>query len=79
MQDGKQLVLGILRVVVPELPDDREIGLGDRLEDLGVDSLGLMQIVAEVEDALGVEFPDSALVPQTFESVRSLVTVVASL
>lgn len=38
--------------------------------DLGVSSLGIVQLLVEVEEAYDVEFSDDLLVPETFVSPR---------
>jgi len=42
------------------------------LVELGVDSLATVQLMLELERAIGVQLPDSKMVPETFASVRSL-------
>jgi acyl carrier protein len=71
-----ETLLRIVRGVLNQLPDGHEIALDDPLVDLGVTSFQLMQIIAAVEQALDIEFPDSALALTAFESIGSLAAVV---
>jgi acyl carrier protein len=43
-----------------------------KLADLGLDSLGLIQLLVDLEEEFAVEFPDDLLTAETFESVMSL-------
>lgn len=78
-EETLEIVVRILRKVLKDLPDDHVITPDDRLADLQVTSLQLMQIIAMVEQTLDVEFPDSAFDLATFESASSLTAVVDSL
>ncbi|XTZ15798.1 acyl carrier protein [Micromonospora echinospora] len=48
---------------------------GDRFECLDIDSLTVMDLIARVEVAFGIELPDSAL--NSIESVSGLVDYIA--
>lgn len=74
-----ETLMQILRGILDDLPDNHEITADDALVDLGVTSLQLMQVIAAVEHALDLDFPDSAISLATFESVGSLSAVVESL
>ena len=47
--------------------------LDDSLNDLGLDSMGFVEYVFEIEDALNLHFPD---VPREIETVRDFVMFV---
>jgi acyl carrier protein len=49
------------------------------LKDLGFDSLLTVQLVAQLEDKLGVEIPDEALTPASFATLGSTLDVVGPL
>ena len=49
------------------------------LSDLGLDSLGIIQALVEIEAAFGIEFPDDWLTAETFASVGSLWDSVSTL
>jgi acyl carrier protein len=55
-----------------ELPDDRPVSADERLEDLGLRSLASVQLLVDLEDTYGVEFPDDLLTPETFETPGTL-------
>lgn len=62
----------IAEAVVREVANYAEVGedeikLEDRFEDLGVDSLDAIGIVADLEEEFGIQVPD--------ESLRGLLTV----
>ncbi|MEC3998163.1 phosphopantetheine-binding protein [Actinacidiphila sp. DG2A-62] len=61
-------------VLLPHLPyaEASELSAADDLAALGLDSMGVVQLLAELEDAFGVELPDEALTEETFETVGSL-------
>lgn len=44
----------------------------DRLSDLGLDSMALVAMMADLEDAYHLELPDEFLSEETFGSVGSL-------
>ncbi|SDZ35541.1 acyl carrier protein [Amycolatopsis xylanica] len=49
------------------------------LAGLGLDSLGTVNLVLELEDSLGVSIPDELLVRETFLSAATLWTAVSGL
>jgi acyl carrier protein len=55
------------------LTDDYELISNDVL-----DSLGIEQVVAYVEDQLGVEIDDDDVVPENFETLRAIGDLVRS-
>jgi 1-acyl-sn-glycerol-3-phosphate acyltransferase len=73
-------VVGIVEAVVRELQPGRKglhVGLDSSLErDLGLDSLGRVEVVQRLERAFGVRLPESALA--SAESPRDLWQAVAS-
>lgn len=50
-----------------------------RLADLGLDSLGTVSLVMELEDGMGISIPDELLVAETFETANTLWIAVKSL
>ncbi|TDC63752.1 phosphopantetheine-binding protein [Micromonospora sp. KC207] len=68
-------VLRPLLMYADEGPLDRSL----LLADLGLDSLGIIQALVEIEAAFDVEFPDDWLVAETFASVGSLWDSVSNL
>jgi acyl carrier protein len=50
-----------------------------RLVDLGLDSMSAIELVLDLEETLGILFPDDVLVAETFETASTLQAVVSSL
>ena len=71
------------RRVGPAAPERRApaawLGPADRLIDLGLDSLLLLQLVVQIEEQFRINLPDEALTAETFESVDSLWTTISDL
>jgi acyl carrier protein len=65
-----QLVL--VRRTEPLEPDEDLLSAGI------VDSMGVMQLVAFMEDSLGVSVDDEDIVPENFRSIRTLAALVAA-
>ncbi|MCP3760518.1 phosphopantetheine-binding protein [Streptomyces sp. TBY4] len=68
-------------VLRPHLPyaESRALAAADELPALGLDSMGVVQLLADLEDTYGLELPDEFLTEQTFETVGSLWSTVAPL
>ncbi|MGI8665403.1 MAG: phosphopantetheine-binding protein [Jatrophihabitans sp.] len=49
------------------------------LPDLGLDSMSAIELVIELEDTFGAQFPEELLVRETFASFGSLETVLRSM
>jgi acyl carrier protein len=69
----------MLRQLLPHLPADAAIGLDDPLTGLGLVSLGMVQLVVQLEARHSIEFPDEVLIPATFATARSVLAVLDSL
>jgi acyl carrier protein len=69
------------RLLIDSTPhlEANELKLDSRLADLGVDSISLLQLIVQLEEAFDLSLPDDAFSPETFESVESLWRVVSSL
>ncbi|PIE42619.1 MAG: acyl carrier protein [Gammaproteobacteria bacterium] len=59
--------------------DFNQLKAGDDLYEHGLTSLTTVNIMLAIEDEYDIEFPDSKLNRQTFQSVESLVEVVEEL
>lgn len=70
----EELVRGQLAI-----PGHRELRPGEALADLGLDSLGTVTLLMELEEAYGVVFTDDMLVPTTFATAGALWSSLASL
>ncbi|SFC88260.1 phosphopantetheine-binding protein [Streptomyces aidingensis] len=45
---------------------------GDDLSALGLDSMGVVQLLTDLEETYGLELPDELITEETFETVGSL-------
>ncbi len=68
----------VLRSHATLLGPDEPLDVGKTLTSLGVDSLGFVQLLLELEDAYGVSLPDEVLTPATFDTPASLWAAFAS-
>ena len=71
-------------IIRAHIPDEKpqSFALDDRLDALGLDSLGLAETVFEIEDEYGVELPepeDLTEMAQQFQTVNDLVLAVREL
>jgi acyl carrier protein len=69
---------GLLRDHLP-LAGPQPLQPDDRLADLGLDSLGTVAVLLDLEDGFAVAVPDDLLVAETFRSVGSLWAVIGRL
>ncbi|NJP43574.1 acyl carrier protein [Actinacidiphila epipremni] len=58
----------VLRKDVPELHDDMRL-----FGDLALDSTGVIELLMELEDSLGLQIDPDELTPETFETVGALI------
>ena len=68
-------ILQLIRKALHErldLPED-QVTLEARLEDLGVDSLGLVELGFELEDHLGIRLPQDYATPVTVGDMVKIV------
>lgn len=68
----------ILRRHLP-FSGEGELGNDDDLSDLGLDSMGLVALMADIEDRYDVELPDEFVAETTFATVGSLWSAVLEL
>jgi acyl carrier protein len=68
-------------ILRPHLPyaDSGELTGADELASLGLDSMSIMQLLGDIEDNFGIELPDEILNEDTFATVGSLWSTVATL
>ena len=69
----------VVRANAPILRADQPLRPADSLYDLGLDSMGTIQLLLELEETFGVTFPDDALKPEIFETPSALWQVVRDL
>jgi acyl carrier protein len=64
---------------LPEVVPGMAIAPDAKLIDLGLTSLGTIGLLAAIEDAFDIEFPDDLLSPDTFATPATLWAAVAAL
>ncbi|MEU7426163.1 phosphopantetheine-binding protein [Streptomyces sp. NPDC040750] len=69
----------ILRPFLPFLPPREELTPDTGLRDLGLDSLGMVQLLGTLEEAYGLRFRDNALTMDTFRTAGALWDTVRSM
>ncbi|MFF9651297.1 phosphopantetheine-binding protein [Streptomyces sp. NPDC014622] len=62
----------ILRTFLPFLPPQEPLTADTELKDLGMDSLGTVQLLGTLEETYQVRFLDSALTMDTFRTAGVL-------
>ncbi|CAL9404865.1 MULTISPECIES: phosphopantetheine-binding protein [Streptomyces] len=62
----------ILRNYLPFLGTDEQLAADAELRDLGLDSLGKVELLNSMEDSYRVRFTEDALTPATFATPASL-------
>lgn len=66
--------------ILSELNPDVDYEAEDALIDSGIlDSFDIVTLVAEIDDAFGVEIPAEALTPENFNSAKSLFALIRRL
>lgn len=68
-------VVEVLRETA-ELAEDVEITDATSLIELGIDSFVAIQVLVGLEESLGIQFPDSMLTPEIFETAGSLIKAI---
>jgi acyl carrier protein len=57
-------------------PHAQSVSVHDDLQSAGIDSFRTVQIMFEVEEMFGIEFPDHLLKPEMFRSIDSIIRAV---
>lgn len=69
-------LMQILREINPDIPFETE----DALIDGGMlDSFDIVTLVAEIDDAFGIEIPAEALIPENFNSAKAIFALIQQL
>jgi acyl carrier protein len=68
----------VLRRHLRRMPENGDWA-GVTLAELGLDSMVAIELVVDIEDTYGAEFPEDLLVRETFSTFQSLRAVVASM
>jgi acyl carrier protein len=69
----------ILRASLPLLPVGVPLQPDAKLTDLGLDSLGTVSLLIDLEDAFGIVVPDELLTAESFATADALWSVIALL
>jgi len=79
-QDGLRDALRaeLCRLIFGEVVPESELSDDDDLLAVGLDSMGILKAVAWLEKRLGKPFPDGAVKPENFKSLRKLLEFVAT-
>lgn len=69
------------KTLLTHLPyaDGDEFAPTDDLAALGLNSMGVVQLLTDLEETFGLELPDELITEETFETVGSLWQVVGGL
>ncbi len=59
--------------------DDNPFSADEPLTVLGVDSLEIVELIVDIEDAYGIEFPQELLTPAVFTSAATIWAAVGGL
>ena len=66
--------------ILSELSSDIDFETEDTLIDGGLlDSFDIVTLVAEIDDAFGIEIPAEALIPENFNSAKAIFALIQQL
>ena len=66
--------------ILSELSSDIDFETEDGLIDKGMlDSFDIVTLVAEIDDAFGIEIPAEALIPENFNSAKAIFALIQQL
>ena len=66
--------------ILSELNSDIDFETEDNLIDGGMlDSFDIVTLVAEIDDAFGIEIPAEALIPENFNSAKAIFALIQQL
>lgn len=72
--------MDILMRILSELRSDIDFETEDTLIDGGLlDSFDIVTLVAEIDDAFGIEIPAEALIPENFNSAKAIFALIKQL
>jgi acyl carrier protein len=75
--DSKETVRGFIKSTFLFGAPDAKLNDGDSFLETGmIDSTGILELVAFVEDQFGIEVADTELVPENLDSVEKLVAFI---
>lgn len=75
-----EILTKVVEVIAEIMETDNEIKPEDRLiEDIGLVSIGYVELVVELEEAFDIAFPDDMLVSNNLNTVQDIVDYVKQL
>lgn len=75
----KDKILEIVKEYVDEEITKGNIAMDESLSDLGLDSFKVIYMLLDIEEAFGIQIPDTMLSPELFESAETLCKAVEKL
>ncbi len=79
IDQAREKLLPILRTHLRLADDEPEIPMDVKLEDLGLDSMGAINVLLDMEDTFDVSFSDEMLTEETFRTASSLLDAILQL
>ncbi|QMU78276.1 phosphopantetheine-binding protein [Streptacidiphilus sp. PB12-B1b] len=70
-------ILGVLRIHAADVPPAGSLGADDKLVDLGIDSLRLVELIIDLEQRFGIMIPDGEMLAENFSTVGSVSLLVS--
>jgi acyl carrier protein len=67
----------LLRQHLPAISDETVIRLDDPLSAFGLDSIGMVRLVLQLEEEFAVSFPEDLLMPETFATAAAIASAIA--
>ncbi|PJM98522.1 acyl carrier protein [Streptomyces sp. CB01201] len=66
----------VIRNQAPDLSEGRPLTADDKLLDLGIDSLGLVELIINIEESFSIVIPDEDMLADNFTSVGTVADLV---
>lgn len=76
---ARDQVLDVLGRHLKYAPPDQDIPLDADLKELGLDSMGAIDLLLDLEQSLRIVFPDELLTEETFRNAANLIEAIGSL
>ena len=78
-QIDAEAFLGLLYTHLKQAGDGNALTMGSNLYELGLDSMTAVNLLLELEETYGVNFPEALLSEATFETPMALKSAIISL
>ena len=79
MDELADKLTSILRGHLGFLAPDQELPMDAELAELGLDSMGAITLLMDLEGSFDISFPEEMLVPETFRTADSLLGAIRTL